>query len=331
MYKHYDISRNDLCPCGSGLKYKKCCMRKQQSDLPTGSSPTYFDLEVDWDNDYFELNKAIAYKGTIGRQRKNFCESYLRYKQSKFIEVEQNLIARAKVKNGTPTCKKGCSACCVLYHEVNIQECEVIVYYLLHNEGAYTNLLNNYSKWRSRVRAGSDIFKRAKQNWQQFSAELVGVRDPGQFLDISRRGSERDKQIRKDYEVQTIPCPFLDNQLCSIYEVRPYVCAGHASITPKEWCDPVSSMHAQAIEIHWIPEEIMEQRELFYKNLGGPVFTFTPIVVYEILKGGFSYLSNLPGFFLLSEKVSRDPEINSIFARYGKKLPVVSKIVNSQL
>jgi hypothetical protein len=27
------VGRNDPCPCGSGKKYKKCCMRKQQSDL----------------------------------------------------------------------------------------------------------------------------------------------------------------------------------------------------------------------------------------------------------------------------------------------------------
>ncbi|MCY2987047.1 MAG: SEC-C metal-binding domain-containing protein [Planctomycetota bacterium] len=24
------VGRNDPCPCGSGKKYKKCCMRKQQ-------------------------------------------------------------------------------------------------------------------------------------------------------------------------------------------------------------------------------------------------------------------------------------------------------------
>ena len=24
-----DIGRNDPCPCGSGKKYKQCCMRKQ--------------------------------------------------------------------------------------------------------------------------------------------------------------------------------------------------------------------------------------------------------------------------------------------------------------
>jgi len=26
------IGRNDLCPCGSGKKYKKCCMKKIKSD-----------------------------------------------------------------------------------------------------------------------------------------------------------------------------------------------------------------------------------------------------------------------------------------------------------
>ena len=26
-----EINRNDPCPCGSGLKYKKCCMNKMTS------------------------------------------------------------------------------------------------------------------------------------------------------------------------------------------------------------------------------------------------------------------------------------------------------------
>ena len=29
------ISRNKPCPCGSGLKYKKCCMKKQRADIQT--------------------------------------------------------------------------------------------------------------------------------------------------------------------------------------------------------------------------------------------------------------------------------------------------------
>ena len=27
------IGRNELCPCGSGLKYKKCCIDKSQDQL----------------------------------------------------------------------------------------------------------------------------------------------------------------------------------------------------------------------------------------------------------------------------------------------------------
>ena len=28
-----DIGRNELCPCGSGKKYKKCCMKKEKNTI----------------------------------------------------------------------------------------------------------------------------------------------------------------------------------------------------------------------------------------------------------------------------------------------------------
>jgi len=34
------VRRNDPCPCGSGKKYKHCCMRKEQSPAPTGERKT---------------------------------------------------------------------------------------------------------------------------------------------------------------------------------------------------------------------------------------------------------------------------------------------------
>ena len=39
------IGRNDLCPCGSGRKYKKCCMYKKSNDLQS-------DLKVDYYKKY---------------------------------------------------------------------------------------------------------------------------------------------------------------------------------------------------------------------------------------------------------------------------------------
>ena len=29
IMKHQRVGRNDPCPCGSGLKYKKCCLGKE--------------------------------------------------------------------------------------------------------------------------------------------------------------------------------------------------------------------------------------------------------------------------------------------------------------
>lgn len=31
-YDHLNIGRNDICPCGSGLKFKKCCINKLKED-----------------------------------------------------------------------------------------------------------------------------------------------------------------------------------------------------------------------------------------------------------------------------------------------------------
>jgi preprotein translocase subunit SecA len=35
------VGRNDPCPCGSGKKYKHCCMRKEQASSPTGEKKTH--------------------------------------------------------------------------------------------------------------------------------------------------------------------------------------------------------------------------------------------------------------------------------------------------
>src|SRR5690625_2048692 len=33
------VGRNDLCPCGSGKKYKNCCMKKKQEQTTAKYSP----------------------------------------------------------------------------------------------------------------------------------------------------------------------------------------------------------------------------------------------------------------------------------------------------
>src|SRR5512134_4016384 len=39
--KPVKIGRNDPCPCGSGLKYKKCCADKENAALPADLGEVY--------------------------------------------------------------------------------------------------------------------------------------------------------------------------------------------------------------------------------------------------------------------------------------------------
>jgi tetratricopeptide (TPR) repeat protein len=43
------ISRNDPCPCGSGKKYKKCCLDKQESAVrpPLTQRPVVVETDLD--------------------------------------------------------------------------------------------------------------------------------------------------------------------------------------------------------------------------------------------------------------------------------------------
>jgi len=37
--KSQKIGRNEPCPCGSGKKYKKCCLSKVEASTPVGAQP----------------------------------------------------------------------------------------------------------------------------------------------------------------------------------------------------------------------------------------------------------------------------------------------------
>ena len=55
------IGRNDPCPCGSGRKYKKCCLGKPET-LNVSDSYTYlFDLKREFENyDQLDLISTIG-------------------------------------------------------------------------------------------------------------------------------------------------------------------------------------------------------------------------------------------------------------------------------
>lgn len=289
--------RNDPCPCGSGKKYKRCC----------GSTTSENRLEAGTEIDYFKLNKDIAYKGRIGRQREEFCHEYIKQKQEAFKKIEAEQLSTVTAKGEKITCQKGCSFCCLLYVEATIQECEAIVYYLYHNETTFSSFLQKYPQWRERLRENGDLFKTCGQIWRE-------TQDSG----YSKEQHQAFKLECKRYGMQNIPCPFLHNDTCSIYEVRPYMCAGFVVTTPAEWCNP---LHPNESKVYRAFTTEMLDHSFYYKSLERPALTFMPLVVYEILKSGFLYLSGIQGLESLESEAINAPEVRAVLQRWGLAPP----------
>lgn len=293
------IGRNDPCPCGSRKKYKHCHGVVSGSIQPTaGREP-----------DYFALNKEIAYKGNIGRRRRDFCVEYMAGKRADLEYLQAALKKKVEDEDRAITCRKGCSFCCSLYVEAKLQECELIVYYLYQHDKTLSDYLDRYPSWREEVKRNGDLYKRCGGFW---SKDLGGLtkQEMLQAWDQYTRENER-------YRLQGLCCPFLANNLCSIYEVRPYVCAAYVSTSPPEWCDTANQKKPVLRNV--MSPEVMLDRSFYYRDLETPVVSFMPIAVYEILKTGPSHytLSRLPGFENLGQEFYSDPEILPILRRHG--------------
>ena len=265
--------------------------------------------------DIFKINREIAYKGQVGLQRKGFCTNYIARKRTILDEMIQAQHKEAQAKGERITCRKGCFFCCLLHVEATIQECEAIVYYLYQNEDALKSFLNNYPRWRNKIRENGDIFKELGE----LSREIFGFQfEHGEIgADYILRKQEAFSQAQARYARQNICCPFLEGNLCSIYEVRTYNCAGFYATTPPEWCNP-SNPHEPKIYRSKLPGEVILDLTFYHKSLRTPVFSFMPLVVYEILSGGYGYLSAIPGFENLEYEFVEDPEVRSYLEKYAQ-------------
>jgi methionyl aminopeptidase len=59
--KPVKVGRNDLCPCGSGLKYKKCCVGKEDAVLPADIGEVYarkYRIRVKTEKDIAAIRRA---------------------------------------------------------------------------------------------------------------------------------------------------------------------------------------------------------------------------------------------------------------------------------
>lgn len=283
--------RNDPCPCGSGRKFKKCCIDASPRSIVPALSP-------------IELNKLIAYEGRVGRERKEWCEDFISWKtdQLKKITAGQKQIETST--GNRITCSKGCWFCCSQHVGASLQECDAIVYWLHEREDAREAFLTRYRNWRNRLRDHEDVFQQVTQAGSISCSHPTDARSHKVFM-----------QKAEAYGRLSILCPFLEQGTCSIYPVRPFVCASLIVTSPPENCKP--SVDQAPVLLLGAPSPA-PQPSYFRGPRDSLMFSPAPLFVFEIINGGFIYLNDLPGLNGLENESLSDPRIYALLKNaYG--------------
>jgi Fe-S-cluster containining protein len=249
-----------------------------------GNDNSSSSIHSEWEHISIQQNNNIAYNGDIGRLRKEFCESFIANKQKVFEKINQE--QKRKTIYEDITCHKGCANCCVLSVGASIQEGESIVYYLYQNKDLLNYFLMAYPNWRAKVKSHEHLFHKEPPCDAKTNANIAcGF----QYKII-------DDLAEYAYSRLNITCPFLRDGVCSIYEVRPLVCAGLIATTPSERCNPQSKERARQYQItndYFIDDT--DTYKFYVKDLKKPIWSIMPIMVYNILVYGLEWVLAVTG------------------------------------
>jgi Fe-S-cluster containining protein len=148
-------------------------------------------------------------------------------------------IEAAELSGAVVSCRAKCSACC--YQAVPVSEAEL--YFL-------AELVNAMPEpRRSQVRARFD------NAYEHFSSS-------GWFGDL-RSGKGRTwegaEELVLDYFRQRVPCPFLEDSMCSIYEHRPIACREYLAVSDPENCANPSAQGVKLVDLPIKPSAVLKK------------------------------------------------------------------------
>jgi len=257
-------------------------------------------------NKSIALNRKMAYVGKLGKSRESFCQSYIKEKRKAIIAITQKLLKDIESEGKTTPCKQGCiySTCCNEYVEANLQECEAIVYYIYQNENILEAFLKNYEMWRQKEKEALDIYKKR----QTLRREIRALKNPP--IQKIQKMERLEEELSEQYYKLNLPCPFLDNNQCLIYEVRPLMCVAYYSVDPIGLCNPLSTEMSKLKRADLT--RFFSDRTFYYAKLDLPFLPLMPLGVYRIITEGYSYLSTVRGIANIKNDAMREPEIASI-------------------
>jgi len=174
-------------------------------------------------------------------------------------EQAQALVERTALATGqTISCRKGCAACCRMLIPLSAPE-------------AY-RLKDTISQMpEDRRKATLDRIAQA-QHRLNAAAMLTRL---SEIAESERQWSDAEMEpINRAYFALQMPCPFLVDETCSIYEDRPAACRELQVTSPAEWCrDPVTN----PVRALPVPLRVSTVLGLLWSTLVGGPIRFIPL------------------------------------------------------
>ena len=159
---------------------------------------------------------------------------------------------RAVASGQTISCAKGCAACCRMLVPVSPPEAFAL---------------------RAMVAA---LPPERSQAYLRSVADALAQLDRAGLLARLRHLADTDRPMTDDemepinraYYALKLPCPFLENEMCSIYEDRPAACRELLVTSPADWCQDMVNKPVRALPV---PLRIGTTLGLLWSTLsGGP-------------------------------------------------------------
>ena len=180
---------------------------------------------------------------------------------SEIVPLMRNLGGQAqkleidKVENAGAaiSCQKGCAACCRMMIPTSPPEAVLIRAHIDSLEPQQRSMI------RSRMQA-------TQRRLQQ--AGLDGSLKELAFSPTQVTDAHLEPLNQAYYDLQ-IPCPFLEDDVCSIYEQRPSACRELLVTSPPEWCRNFAKQPVAAISMPFRMSTILSHLWAGYQ--GGPI------------------------------------------------------------
>lgn len=241
-------------------------------------------------------NQRVAYLGQIGREREKFCLDYIEQKKKIYREIMAKRNSELRQLDEQITCVKGCVYCCYEFATADIRACEAIAYYVSRNDELLEKFIKSYILWRENLAPHAGLV-----------SEICRLQDRIIRGDSTVAGALEQRII--EYFNLGIPCPFLENNACLIYEVRPDVCFSQAATTPTEWCSFKTEKVPDVIQL--LDQPIITP---FYygRDLEFNTIEIMAETVFSLLTDGYRYLDKIPVLRGIYGEHIRDNEVRLI-------------------